>query len=225
MIRTFVRWILIVTGLLLVPIMLIRAQPYTANTLENLLIPPPDCASPCFLGVQPGLTTATDAFRILEAHPWIHQVIPSSVRDIYRIDFEESFLINAQAVLAPLMRIDDTVVTWIFWRATPITRGELFLTLGPPQTMRVIHDNIEGILPLIFAYPDYNLSIVTPLTVCTLTPAGFWQSGSDWNGVYIGDIGPASYFALSSTGLLLPSSELESDAWIQELRGFEDCLE
>ncbi len=223
--RALARWVLVMTGLLLLPIFLIRAQPYVAGDLRNLLVPPPDCAAPCFLGIQPGVTPAADAFRILEAHPWIGAVVPSTVKDIYRVDFINSFQLNAQAIPAPLLRIDDDVVTWIFWRATPVSRGDLFLALGPPTTLRVIHDNVEGTLPLMFIYPQFNLSVVTPLSVCDLTQAGFWHSGSDWNGVYIGDIGPASYFALSNTGLLLPSSELDSEMWLQELRTYEDCVD
>lgn len=34
----------------------------------------PGCPSPCFMGIQPGVTLFADAIAILEAHPWVASV-------------------------------------------------------------------------------------------------------------------------------------------------------
>ncbi len=126
---------------------------------------------------------------------------------------------------APLLRVDESgVVRWIFWNARLVTRGELRLALGPPETIRVVHDTIYGSLPLLLLYPQYDLRIVSPLYICTLSQARFWNSPDDWNGVYIGDAREANTnFSLSNTGHLLPSSDIEPGAWIHHLHTLNTC--
>lgn len=57
---------LLLTALLTVPVLLIRAQPYDDSDLRELLTPPADCAAPCFMGIKPGVTTFTQAVDKLE---------------------------------------------------------------------------------------------------------------------------------------------------------------
>jgi hypothetical protein len=53
---------------------LVRARPYNDPAMHTFLIPPHDCDSPCFLGVQPGVTTMDEAVVLLEASGWIAEV-------------------------------------------------------------------------------------------------------------------------------------------------------
>jgi hypothetical protein len=57
-----------------VAIGLVRARPYDDPALYTFLTPPHDCAAPCFLGVQPGITPLEEAVTILEANDWIAEV-------------------------------------------------------------------------------------------------------------------------------------------------------
>jgi hypothetical protein len=43
---------------------LVRARPYDDPEMRGFLTPPQGCAAPCFLGVQPGVTSVDDAITI-----------------------------------------------------------------------------------------------------------------------------------------------------------------
>src|ERR1051326_7856151 len=49
---------------------IIRAQPYRDHELGALLTPD-NCQMPCFMGIQPGVTTGIEARNILEASGWV----------------------------------------------------------------------------------------------------------------------------------------------------------
>lgn len=53
--------------------MLIRAQPYHDHDLRDLLLPD-GCPAPCFMGIQPGLTTMREAFSTLENNPGVADI-------------------------------------------------------------------------------------------------------------------------------------------------------
>jgi hypothetical protein len=55
-------------------IALIRSQPYDDSQLREFLTPPEGCPAPCFMGIQPGVTTMSEALAILEDHKWVDSV-------------------------------------------------------------------------------------------------------------------------------------------------------
>jgi len=220
-------WLKAVTALVALwalPILMIRAQPYHGDALTQFLLPPADCPVPCFLGVRPGVTTASEAFALLEAHPWIDRIEPSGVTQIYRAVLAADFDLARRGSPSPLLRIENGIVRWVFWQTRPFTRGDLRLALGPPQTIQVVHDQVYGSVPLLMLYPQYKLRIVSPLYICTLNQADFWRSQRNWNGIYIGDADEAHQnFIRSATGFLLPSSEIEPAVWAHALRDLNHC--
>jgi hypothetical protein len=72
MTRTIPKLAVSLLGLFVLPLFVIRAQPYDQTrhdpALRAFLMPPEDCAAPCFLGIQPGITTLEQAATILEQH-------------------------------------------------------------------------------------------------------------------------------------------------------------
>lgn len=78
MMRYWLRLILIVTGILLLPVLLIRAQTYDSDALTTFLSPADGCHAPCFLGIVPGQTTVEEAVHILQQHEWVADVIESN---------------------------------------------------------------------------------------------------------------------------------------------------
>jgi hypothetical protein len=56
--------------LLVLPVLLIRAQPFDAR-LHHVLNPAEDCTAPCFLGIRPGTTTIEEALVRLRGHAWV----------------------------------------------------------------------------------------------------------------------------------------------------------
>ena len=51
----------------------LRALPYDDGGLQAALFSA-ECAPPCFLGIQPGVTTRSEALALLEAHPWVGDI-------------------------------------------------------------------------------------------------------------------------------------------------------
>jgi hypothetical protein len=74
MFRLLLRLALLLTLLVVLPIALIRAQPYDDSDLRAFLTPPEGCPAPCFTGIRPGVTTTEEAIAILEAHEWVASV-------------------------------------------------------------------------------------------------------------------------------------------------------
>ena len=71
MIRYQFRWAFLLTLLFLLPVALIRAQPYDDSELRAFLAPPAGCPAPCFMGIRPGEITVEEAIVILEDHEWV----------------------------------------------------------------------------------------------------------------------------------------------------------
>jgi hypothetical protein len=218
MTRIALKLVAILTGLFVLPLVLLRAQPYDSQMLRAFLLPPADCAAPCFLGVRPGITTLVDAQVILAAHPWIDHIAATNVEHIYRAELAPAFPLWRSGASSPLLRIEDDVVTWVFWQANSVSRGDLRLALGAPSTIRVIHDSIEGSLPLLFMYSEYHLWVVSPLFTCALNQRSFWRGVSAWQGIYIGEVDTVnSFFGQSSIGATLPSTAMLPVTWIDDL--------
>jgi hypothetical protein len=50
------------------------AQPRDDTAMRAFFAPPQDCATPCFLGIRPDVTTYDQALAILRAQPWIDTI-------------------------------------------------------------------------------------------------------------------------------------------------------
>lgn len=56
-------------------VLLIHAQPYDDPDLRAVITLSDKCQTPCFLGIQPGVTTIDEAMRILQTHQWVKTVM------------------------------------------------------------------------------------------------------------------------------------------------------
>jgi hypothetical protein len=74
-IRALTKFALTLTALLLLPVLLIRAQPYDGQSLRSFLLPPQGCPMPCFMGIRPGVTMAWDALALLESSDQVGRVL------------------------------------------------------------------------------------------------------------------------------------------------------
>ena len=54
-------------------IAVIRAQPYSDQTIRDIL-QPEGCHMPCFMGIRPGITQMREATAILGLNPWIDSI-------------------------------------------------------------------------------------------------------------------------------------------------------
>jgi hypothetical protein len=64
---------LILFGLFAATVVLVHMQPPNDRAVSSLLMSD-DCLAPCFLGIQPGITTVGDAVRLLQKHEWVTNI-------------------------------------------------------------------------------------------------------------------------------------------------------
>ncbi len=73
MMTFYLRLALLPMILLTAVLLVIRSQPYDDYELRELLLPT-GCPAPCFMGIQPEVTTVDEAVKLLEASGWAKDI-------------------------------------------------------------------------------------------------------------------------------------------------------
>lgn len=127
---------------LLTPLLLwLNTAPADDTSLQSLLLPP-DCANPCFIGLQPGVTTFPEARALLENHQWVMDVelvfrAPNTPLEIrngtlrWRWNGRQPALLRTPFLEAGEIAIEDGLVHSVKV-ATAIPFGDAWLLLGAP---------------------------------------------------------------------------------------------
>ena len=145
------RWAFLLTLLFLLPVALIRAQPYDDSELRAFLVPPEGCPAPCFMGIRPGVTTTEEAIVILEGHEWVASVGEDYVKLMREVSEEElppllgsiDWVWNGSqptwidSSYKPLLSDGDRVVSAVTIE-THIPMGEVLLSYGIPDNTRLV---------------------------------------------------------------------------------------
>lgn len=144
MIRYCLQAALLLTALLALPILVIRAQPYEDRALHALMSE--NCRMPCFMGIRPGVSTMQEAVYALEAHDWTTMRVielPSQV----------------QAAVFYDAGVPRTLISWRWSPELPAwidtsQRGALMLEDRGVRDMRVSTHLRLGEIVLAFGEPD-----------------------------------------------------------------------
>jgi hypothetical protein len=120
--------------------LLIQTQPYDNSELRGFLTPPDGCPAPCFMGIQPGVTTVDDAIAILQAHEWVAEVSNTgySRLGLQRIEWRWQHDVSPMLEPERIPRsggrlIADEGVVQYMELLTRIRAGEAWLILGKAQ--------------------------------------------------------------------------------------------
>lgn len=172
---------LLFTLLLTAVIGAIHARPYDDSGLRDFLTPPPDCATPCFMGIRIGRMTAGTVVEWLDRHPWVERVILSERFGAtqggyigWRWNGQQPARLNGSALAALWIRGKVVRVVRV---QTTIPLGELWLLHPPALGVYRVERSLTTDKPLIVhvaAYPDARLlaQISVP---CPRRPADFWH--------------------------------------------------
>ncbi len=116
-------------------LLVIRAQPFDKRALRELLLPT-DCASPCFMGIQPGVTKPQDAIDQLRSSDMVDRVgVSESLQTVaWFWKDNPSALLNKQEI--PALFYDRNTVSSIRLYTT-ISLGDLLLELEPMGEQRI----------------------------------------------------------------------------------------
>src|SRR5215213_884779 len=77
--RLLLRYIVLITTLCALAIGVIHAQPNYDGDLRAFLLPPEGCATPCFMGIRPGVTTTQEAVERLQDSDWVSRIFDSTI--------------------------------------------------------------------------------------------------------------------------------------------------
>jgi hypothetical protein len=159
----------------------IRAQPYDDTTLDPLLTPPAGCAMPCFIGVQPGVTTWDDSIGILESNQWVEGVYTAANTIDWLWNGRQPAIFDTSSQFfqgrVEFGNIDDSHrITTIAIKST-LTFGDLWLVLGRPDRVTLYAPNAAPPSMAIYyaaLYERYDLYVFN-LLVCPIRRDDFWN--------------------------------------------------
>jgi hypothetical protein len=162
-------------------IVMVRAQPYDDTDLRAALMPPDNCASPCFIGIRPGDTSAGAALTILENHAWVRTVNIMETPISWewsgaQPDWIESVVPGHLVTERFIVENREDGVTGVYFQ-TRLTLAEVYMLLGQPdQSWFRMADSRLGIQPQHTVYYErYRLQVTSPLR-CPLRLAAIWRA-------------------------------------------------
>lgn len=150
MFRLILRPILLLTLLAVLPIFVIRVQPYDDSELRAFLTPSDGCPAPCFMGIRPGVTTIAETVAILRAHERVNEFWLDErnfVHFTWNWSGKQPALINANHTgRVRLIPGHDKVESITI--DSNIRIGDLYLLLGLPEKVTI--ERLEGNFQSVF---------------------------------------------------------------------------
>ena len=176
MIRYHLRLMLILSGLLILPVLLIRAQPYDDSELRALLTAD-DCVAPCFLGIHPGATRVDEAIAILERHDWVRTIrndLSGQQEGYIAVEWQPTHAPRSTPPLESQLYIVNGLV-YNMDIQTAHSVWELVLLYGPPQAT---DSGVSMLGMVVFGYYFDRSTIMYTYVQpsCPVTQAKFWNS-------------------------------------------------
>lgn len=175
-------------------LIILRVWPYDDHDLRMLLLPE-DCPAPCFMGIQPGLTTPDEAIDLLQKHEWVAR---NSVRRtaggevLWAWNGQQPAVINSNE--PPLL------IVWAANREMQVVNGiqlplklpvgYAFLELGEPAVLGVGQANNHNRASVIALYDLHALEVWAQVA-CPVSRRKFLESPLNlfWISIPDGPIG------------------------------------
>jgi hypothetical protein len=170
----------LLSGLWLLTLLLIRAQPYDDGGLRAFLGSSAECPAPCVMGIRPGVTSEAELVAILNQHPWVAQgsqeTRASRPGNVVAWQWNTAAPAWIDQPGSSLATLPDSAVGALVIE-TRIAWGEFVLALGRPQWYR--KNAISIALPPLRGedyqyegwYADWGFSI--------LIKGGCWNNSKD----------------------------------------------
>lgn len=168
----------VLTTLFTLCVTLIHAQPVNDAALRTFVLPSPDCATPCWQGLEPGVTDIYNIMSTLNNHVWV-----SSVTHENYSKFSNGFVRWQWSDERPNFVLDignlwyDESVIQDFSIRTDVRLGDMLLLLGQPDwtiTRRMNSDVIH----ISTWYPARSL-LVEAWAQCAGSRLNVWYAKSD----------------------------------------------
>ncbi|MAS36697.1 MAG: hypothetical protein CL610_22020 [Anaerolineaceae bacterium] len=175
----FLRLAVLVSVLWLLPMLVIRAQPYDDAAVRTLLQPPEACPSPCFMGIRPGSMTVWDALDVLHMHRWVGAMEDYEFENFQNPDGTVTLVVNwdwsgTQPTLIDPARqggvwvLDDRIVSIDV--ETELRLGDVKLSLGWPDREQIYTTrNVQGTFYTHYAWYEQPQILMIVANRCPVT--------------------------------------------------------
>lgn len=160
-------------------LLILRIWPHDDHDLWMLMLSK-DCPAPCFMGIQPGLTTPDEAIVLLQKHEW---VAPNSVQRTTGGEVLWSWSGQQPVVINPTR--SPLLIVWASTRDMQVVNGiqlplklpvgYAFLALGEPPILGIGQGNNRAGATVIALYEHYALEIWAQVS-CPITRRKFLES-------------------------------------------------
>jgi hypothetical protein len=208
---TLIRLVVAFTLLFTIPILLIHAQPYDDSQLRTFLTPADGCPAPCFMNIQPGITTLRDAAQYLETSREVESSQSISYQ-LYELHFDSGTAPIQQAKIY-LMATAGLRVERINLFDTGLPLSRIFLAMGKPGRIIVYSTIRFNVMTLVVFYPEYDLYALVDLPLCSVDQLLLWDNRRDVSlgiGLWRADTEQPDYY--------LYALEVQPDSWAKVLR-------
>ncbi len=171
-------------------ILLIHGTAWDGDDL-SVALEEDDCASPCFMGIQPGMTSGSVAYERLQTHPWVMDVNAvlgtadtlNQSRDAlftWRWNGQQPHLLHTPFLEAGQIEVQTGIVRSIKVR-TVIPLGTVWLTFGRPgygftRPSKIYLGRVANQLAY---YPAKGLLAQSQVQY-PISPDGFWNAPVDF---------------------------------------------
>jgi hypothetical protein len=170
MLRLIIKPLVLLVALSAVLIGVAYSQPADRSALGVLILPDAACRTPCWQGIEIGVTTRQQAMDLLEAHPWVAQVYQTSLAVTWRWNGSQPALFNGEK--DGLLQIRGGLVRQIRIQ-TLIPFGDAWLLLGRPDDARIVQPVSRFSAYQIAAY-NVGIQAISSME-CPVTPENFWS--------------------------------------------------
>ena len=161
--------------LLTAMILLAHGQSDPTSDLREFLLPSPNCAAPCFMGIRLGVTSLDDAITHLKTDPLIESVTNFSPGR-YDLEFAYPLASMPSARMPLLLEAQHGIVERINLYDPGIVLSRIVLVLGQPAQF-ILNDTLhQGFVTYIGFYPQYLIYVKADLPLCSLDVSSFWKS-------------------------------------------------
>jgi hypothetical protein len=169
----FITWVLMTTLAFSLILGAVRARATPDDMLRDILLPPEGCASPCWMGIQAGVTTADEAEAILRAHPWVASTHRTPLNISWRWNSEQpSFFANDAQGLIYLRSENAPIVSTL--RIALTTRfGDAWALFGVPGSAQLIRPS-RSTAYMVASFAEAGVTVIAG-TSCPAKPSSYWN--------------------------------------------------
>ncbi|MBA3869060.1 MAG: hypothetical protein H0X30_07895 [Anaerolineae bacterium] len=154
--RLYLRLIIIPFLMISAALIVIQARPYDDHALREFLLPE-GCPAPCFMGIRPGVTTMTEAERLLNESQWVGKItFANSTYIAWTWSGEQPTWIN-QTPKGTLSGADNTVTA--LQVGSRIRFGDMQLDMGRTGILEQWAYQTGRYATYTVSYPEHHLKL------------------------------------------------------------------